>query len=71
MKYLIALITTTALAVAFSGCASSASEEEKENFHRNVMQYDNEQEYNQFRDDIDEDYVPSVGNPPAWEKPVN
>ena len=70
MKYLIPILSMP-LMVILAGCNTAATEEEKRNFSRQVLEQENQQQRDEFRRAVDEEYIPSVGNPPAWETPVN
>jgi len=68
-RILITLIATVTL-TGLTGCHSTATEAEKRQFQQSTMRQENQQEKDYFDEAIDEDYAPSVGNPPAWETPV-
>ena len=55
-----------------TGCESSATEEEKAAFSRNVLNQENREQKEAFEQAIEPGYqADGVGQVPAWEEPVN
>ncbi len=60
------------LALALTGCQSSATEKEKAEFNRTVLNNENMNEQQEVDDSIDEGYqAGGAGAPPAWEMPAD
>ncbi|WOO43458.1 hypothetical protein [Rubellicoccus peritrichatus] len=70
MKHFLIILPALVTAL-FAGCTSAATEEEKRNFAREVRAQEHQQQEEQFDRAIDPNYVPSVGDTPAWEAPAN